>query len=80
MHDILLNVPGKLDSILYYTVVTQQCVAMFLLLNYQLNDMFRPYRVIIRLYKIMVIRQGTCGSITCGIPWFRVQSILKYNA
>jgi len=48
--------------ILYLTVVRQQCGAMFLSCNYQLNDMFRPYRAIISLYKIMVIRQGTCGS------------------
>jgi len=32
------------------TVGTQQCGAM-----YQLSDMFRPYRAIIRLYKIMVL-------------------------
>jgi len=43
------------NSILYLTVVTQQCGAMLLLWNYQLNDMFRPYRAIIRLYKIMVL-------------------------
>jgi len=42
-------------SILYLTVVTQQWGAMFLLYNYQLSDMFRPYRAIIRLYKIMVL-------------------------
>jgi len=42
-------------SILYFTVVTQKYVAMFLLCNYQLSDMFRPYRAIIRLYKIMVL-------------------------
>jgi len=50
------------NSILYLTVVPQTCGAMFLLCNYQLSDMFRPYMAIIRLYKIMVIRQGTCGS------------------
>ena len=49
--------------ILYLTVVRQQCGAMFLLCNYQLNDMFRPYRAIIKLHKIVVIRQGTCGSL-----------------
>ena len=42
-------------SILYFTVVTQKYVAMFLLCNYQLSDMFRPYRPIIRLYKIMLL-------------------------
>jgi len=66
--------------LIYMTVVAQQYGAMFLLLcNYQLSDMFRPYRAIIRLYKIMVIRQGTCGSVTCGIPWFTIQYILKYK-
>ena len=40
--------------------------------------MFRPYRAITRLYKIMIIRQGTRGSITCRIPLFTVQYILKY--
>ena len=66
------------NSILYLTVFTPHCGAMFLLCNCQLSDMFRPYRAIIRLYKTMVIRQGTCGSSTCGIPWFTVQYILKF--
>jgi len=48
------------NSILYLTVITRQCGAMLLLCNYQLSDMFRPYRAIIRLYKIMVIR---CSSM-----------------
>jgi len=55
------------NGILYLTVVPQTCGAMFLLCNYQLSDMFRPYRAIIRLYKIMVIRRGTWNTITCGI-------------
>jgi len=59
----------KWNSVLYLTVVTQQCGAMFSLCNYQLSDMFRPYRAIIRLYKIMVIRQGTCGSTACTCIW-----------
>ena len=42
-------------SILCWTAVTHQCGTMFLLCNYQLSDMFRPYRAIIRLYKIMVL-------------------------
>ena len=37
---------------------------MFLLCNYQLSDMFRPYRAINRLYKIMLLDKVTCGIIT----------------
>lgn len=58
------------NSILYLTVGTQQCGATPPLCSHQLSDMPRPYRVTIRLYKTMVIRHGTCGSITCRIPWF----------
>ena len=43
------------NSILYLTAAAKQCNATFILCNYQPSDMFRPYRIIIRLYKIMVL-------------------------
>ena len=61
------------NNISLLTVVTQQCGAMFLFCNYQLSDMFRPYRVIIRLHKIMVLdKVHAHAHVPCLIPLFYV--------
>ena len=50
---------------------------MFLLCNYQLSDMFRLYRAIIRLYKIMVIRQGTYSNFYRCTVHFEIYAVHK---
>ena len=62
----------------YWTVVTEECGAMFLLRNCQLSDMFRPYRSIIRLYKIKVLDKVNAVVLPagfCGLQ-FNIQSNL----
>jgi len=55
------------NSILYLTVVKQQCVAMLLLCNYQLSDMFRPYWAIIRLYKMVLDKVHAVNPLLCNL-------------